>query len=96
MPSERTFVTEVATGLGMCGLADLEATLARRPSEMANLSDSEWDRLVGLRAVGNYDADLDAGFRNGLAFLEAPDGSNRRRPRIIEWTGRTDAYPEMK
>jgi hypothetical protein len=87
MPSERTFVTELATGLGMCGLGDVETTLARRPSEMANLTIPEWDRLTALRTTGKYDPDFDASFQNGLAFLEAPDGLNGRRPRIIEWTG---------
>jgi hypothetical protein len=87
VPAERTFVTEIATALGMLGDADLDAVLARQPSEMANLTGTDWERLRDLRKKGLYDADLAAGFANGLAFLAAADALNSRRPRIIEWTG---------
>ena len=74
MPADRTFVTEIATALGMLGDADLDAVLARQPSEMANLADADWERLRGLRTQGLYDADFAAGFANGLAFLGEIEG----------------------
>ena len=87
MLAARTFVTEIATALGMLGDTDLEAVLARQPSEMANLTDADWERLRDLRKQGLHDSDFAAGFANGLAFLAAADALNGRRPRIIEWTG---------
>jgi hypothetical protein len=87
MPPERTFVTEIATGLGMIGDNDLASVIERRPAEMSNLSLADWDQLTVLWRSGAYEADFVAGFRNGEAFLSAPDALNGRRPRIIEWTG---------
>lgn len=87
MASERTFVTELATGLGMVGDDDLASVIARRPTELANLGASDWDRLTALWQSGAYESDFVAGFLNGRAFLTAPDALNGRRPRIIEWTG---------
>lgn len=87
MPSERTFVTEVATGLGMVGDDDLPCVIARRPGELVNLSASDWDQLTALWQSGTYETDFAAGFLNGRAFLAAPGALNGRRPRIIEWTG---------
>ncbi|MBA2624152.1 MAG: hypothetical protein H0U89_00855 [Acidimicrobiia bacterium] len=91
MPSDRTFVTELATGLGMVGDGDIAAVLLRRPGVLANLTEEEWGRLRELWCSGAYGADFLAGYRNGVAFLEAPDGLHGRRPRIVEWTGRRRA-----
>jgi hypothetical protein len=86
MPSERTFVTELATGLGMFGDDDLETVMARRP-ESFKLAPGDWDRLSALWSQHLYSGEFVAGFLNGRAFLEAPDALNGRRPRIVEWTG---------
>ena len=43
MPSDRTFVTELATGLGMFGDDDLDTVIARRPSAFVSLSGQDWD-----------------------------------------------------
>ena len=92
MSADRTFVTELATGLGMVGglgdgAADLGAALAARPAELANLTDDEWARLDELWAAGDHRADFEHGLANGRAFLAAPDALNGRPPRIVEWTG---------
>lgn len=87
MPSERTFVTEIATGLGMVGDDDLASVIASRPPEMSNLSAANWDQLTALWGSGAYAAEFNAGFLNGQAFLAAPDALNGRLPRVIEWTG---------
>lgn len=87
MPSDRTFVTELATGLGMVGAEDLAAVIAQRPRVLVNLTEGDWERLAGLWRSGSYESDFVAGFLNGRAFLAAEDALNSRRPRIIEWTG---------
>lgn len=87
MPSERTVVTELATGLGMAGYDDPDVIIRRRPAAFTNLTEDDWERLTELRGSGAYDSDFRAGFLNGLAFLRAPSALRGRRPRIIEWTG---------
>lgn len=87
MPSDRTFVTEIATGLGMLGDIDPAAVLARRPREISNLTEENWNHLTALWESGTHDADFAAAHLNGRAFLASPDGLNGRRPRNIEWTG---------
>lgn len=89
MPSERTFVTEIATGLGMFGDDDLASVIARQPAEFANLTTPNWDweRLAMLWQSGRFETDFVAGFLNGRAFLAAADALNGRPPRIVEWTG---------
>jgi hypothetical protein len=87
VPSDRTFITEIATALGMVGDSDLDEVLARRPHEFVNLAESEWDRLVELRLDGAYGPEFLGSFLNGQAFLESPSALRGRRPRLIEWTG---------
>ena len=87
MASDRTFVTELATGLGMVGGPDVAATIAERPAALANLGEAEWKRLEALWLAGEHRRDFEHGFANGRAFLEAPDALNGRPPRIVEWTG---------
>jgi hypothetical protein len=87
MPSERTFVTELATGLGMLGDDDLDSVLARRPGEFVNLFPVDWDQLADLWTRGRCAAEFMDGFLNGRAFLAAPDALRGRAPHSIEWTG---------
>jgi len=87
MPSERTFVTEVATGLGMLGDCDLSGVISRRPTEMSNLTPADWEQLADLWDSGECRSEFEEGLANGCAFGSAPDTLNGRRPRIIEWTG---------
>ena len=87
MPSERTFVTELATGLGMLGDDDLDTVVSRRSPAFVGLSPEDWERLADLWTHHHYGAEFVAGFLNGKAFLAAPDALNGRPPRIIEWTG---------
>lgn len=87
MASERTFVTELATGLGMLGDRDLDSVLARRPAEFVNLSSDDWDRLGELWTNGRCGGEFVDGFLNGRAFLAAPAALRGRAARIIEWTG---------
>lgn len=87
MASERTFITEVATGLGMLGDDDIASVIARRPPALTNLTAADWEQLATLWLSGTYATEFRAGFLNGRAFLVAADGLNGRRPRIVEWTG---------
>jgi hypothetical protein len=86
VPSDLTFVTELATALGMLGDREVAATLARRPTEL-ELSPGDWGHLTDLWESGRFSTAFGAAFRNGRAFLNAPDALNGRPPRIVEWTG---------
>jgi hypothetical protein len=86
VPSDKTFVTEVATALGMLGGA-LDVLVAARPSVLANVTVEQWDHLDELWRTRQHHAEFLAGHRNGQAFLEAIDGLRGRTPRLIEWTG---------
>lgn len=87
MPSDRTFVSEIATALGMVGDGDLGSVIDRRPPELSNLTAANWDDLTALWRSAVYATEFTAGFLNGQAFLAAADALNGRHPRIIEWTG---------
>src|SRR5580698_10018303 len=77
MPSDRTTVTELGTGLGMLGLAGIDESLRSRTPVMHSLSPEMWERLERLHAGG----------ANGQAFLSAGDGLRGRLPQVIEWKG---------
>ena len=87
MPSDRTFVTELATGLGMVGDEELPSVIGRRPAVFSNLAAGDWERLTELWRSNTYNTDFLAGFQNGRAFFTAADALRGRPPRIIEWTG---------
>lgn len=86
MPSDRTFVTELATALGMLPRSDLESALAGRPHEM-RITAADWDRLDALYHAGLYVGDFGRAYANGKAFAAAPDALAGRPPRIVEWIG---------
>jgi hypothetical protein len=87
MPSDRTTVTELGTGLGMLGSEDIDKALRSRPVVMHSLSPEMWERLERVRAGGVYDAEFHAAWANGQAFLHADDGLRGRLPQVIEWKG---------
>jgi hypothetical protein len=87
MPSDRTTVTELGTGLGMLGLAGIDEAVASRTPVMHSLSPEMWERLTLLRSGGAYDAEFHAAWANGHAFLTAGDGLRGRLPQIVEWKG---------
>ncbi len=91
MATDRTLITELATGLGMLGRDDTGALIAERPPVFANLNAADWDRLEGLWLSGGYGAEFETALDNGRAFLESPDALNGRVPRIIEWIGGRNA-----
>lgn len=86
MAGERTEVTEIGTALGMLR-PTLEEALALRPSELRNVDDSTWERLLASSEVPNLQDPLRAAFENGQAFLQSPDALRLRPPAIVEWKG---------
>lgn len=89
MPAPRTEITEIVTGLGCSGIADLDVALGERP--VANVDDGTWDRLAALHHAGGHRAEFAAAFANGRAFLAAAEGLRGRPPRRVEWKGPTRA-----
>jgi hypothetical protein len=86
MPDDRTFVTELATALGMLGGTEITEAVKLRSPEV-RLSDEQWDRLEDLTSSGTLGTDAHAAFENGRAFLDSPDALRGRRPILVEWTG---------
>jgi hypothetical protein len=87
MPSDRTTVTELGTGLGMLGLPGIGESLRSRTPVMHSLSPEMWERLERLHAGGAYDSEFHAAWANGQAFLTAGDGLRGRLPQVVEWKG---------
>ena len=87
MPSDRTTVTELGTGLGMLGLPSIDQAVQARPPVMHSLSPEMWEHLARLRSGGAYEAEFHAAWANGRAFLTAGDGLRGRLPQIVEWKG---------
>ena len=89
MPSAKTEITEIVTGLAISGVPTLVEALARR--SVANVGDDAWERLVVLEQAGQHRADFAAAWANGQAFLASPDGLRGRPPTLVEWKGPTQA-----
>jgi hypothetical protein len=86
VPDDRTFVTELATALGMLGGSDVTEAVKSRSPEL-RLSDENWDRLDELTSARSWAVEAQSAFENGRAFLDSPDALRGRRPILIEWTG---------
>jgi hypothetical protein len=87
VPSDRTTVTEIGTGLGMLGHSDMDDAVRSRSLVMHSLSPEMWQHLAQLRAGGAYDAEFHAAWANGRAFLAASEGLRGRLPEVVEWKG---------
>ena len=87
MPSDSTFVTELATALGMVGPPSIEDVLENKPPSLSTLDDPSWDRLRSLYLSGSHPDGFRGGFANGQAFLGSSNALAGRIPRQIEWTG---------
>ncbi|MGQ0833026.1 MAG: hypothetical protein ACT4OV_15265 [Microthrixaceae bacterium] len=89
MPSAKTEITEIVTGMAIAGAPSVEAALRSRL--VANVSDDVWERLRGLDRAGLHRQEFAAAWANGLAFLASEDGLRNRPARIVEWKGPTHA-----
>lgn len=85
MPSEKTEITEIVTGLAITGAPTVAAALATR--KVANVGDDVWSRLEQLEREGRHRQEFAAAWANGQAFLRADDGLRGRPPQVVEWKG---------
>lgn len=86
MAGKLTEVTEIGTALGMLR-PTLGEALAKRPSELRNVDDDTWERLVASCQDTNKRVAIESAFANGRAFLQSPDALRLRPPAIVEWKG---------
>ncbi|MEO7571793.1 MAG: hypothetical protein ABIX10_05095 [Acidimicrobiales bacterium] len=89
MPSAKTEITEIVTGLAITGVATIGEGLAARA--VAHVSDAGWERLADLERRGQHRQEFLAAWANGKAFLGAAGGLRGRPPRLVEWRGPTQA-----
>ena len=89
MPSAKTEVTEVVTGLAIAGAESVEAGLAAEV--VANVGSEVWERLRALHAAGAHRVEFAAAWANGRAFLLGAEGLRGRPPQLVEWKGPTQA-----
>jgi hypothetical protein len=89
VPSAKTEVTEIVTGLAISGTPTLERALATRTVQ--NVSAEVWARLEALDAAGQHRQEFAAAWANGRAFLTSDDGLRGIPPRSVEWKGPTQA-----
>jgi hypothetical protein len=89
VPSAKTEITEITTGLAITGAATLAEALAGR--RVANVDAAAWQRLEELERAGQHRQEFLAAWANGQAFLHAADGLRSRPPGVVEWKGPTQA-----
>ena len=87
MADLKTAITEIVTGLGMCGADDLDSTLATRPAALHNVDGGTWQRLRDAWSDGVHRELFVASWMNGQAFLHAHDALRGRVPAVVEWKG---------
>ena len=54
VPALRTEITEIVTGLAMCGMADVGKGLQHRPPQLLNVDEATWDAVADLNLKGSY------------------------------------------
>jgi hypothetical protein len=89
VPSAKTEITEIVTGIAITGAQDLATGLRERA--VANVGAEVWERLVALDGAGQHRQEFAAAWANGSAFLAAEQGLRARPPRLVEWKGPTQA-----
>jgi hypothetical protein len=87
VPSDKTEITEIVTGVAITGAPSLEAGLAER--RVANVAPAVWDRLRELHGERRHPQEFAAAWANGRAFLAADEGLRGQPPRLVEWKGPT-------
>lgn len=87
MPALRTEITEIVTGLAMCGMAEVGLALQHRPPQLLNVDDATWGRVTGAWERREYGQEFHAAWSNGFAFLKARSGLREKVPLRVEWKG---------
>jgi hypothetical protein len=83
----KTAITEIVTGLGMCGADSVESALATRPAALQNVDEPTWQQLRTAWNDGRHHDLFHASWMNGNAFLHARDALRGRAPLVVEWKG---------
>ncbi len=89
MPSAKTEITEIVTGLAISGAPTVEAGLSMRA--VANVAPEVWSRLRAAHDAGEHRQEFAAAWANGQAFLRAAEGLRAQPPSLVEWKGPTQA-----
>lgn len=87
MPTPRTEITEIVTGLGLLGFADLEHAITVRPALVHNVGPEHFARLEAAYADGGHHREFAVAFENGSVFARSTDGLRGRPPWLVEWKG---------
>jgi hypothetical protein len=87
MPSVRTVITEVITGLGTLSYPDPRSAVAARAAEMVNVSEETWLVLEAALDRPEFTPDFERAWASGRAFRASSDGLRSRVPVRIEWKG---------
>jgi hypothetical protein len=85
--SDRTKVTEIATGLGAIPSFDPWNSLPVKPPELRGVDEETWQLVHSAFSAGDLTDHAAAAFENGRALLAAVDGLRGRPPRTVEWHG---------
>jgi hypothetical protein len=89
MPSAKTEITEIVTGLAITGAPTVEAGFSMRA--VANVAPEVWSRLETAHQAGEHRQEFAAAWANGQAFLRAEQGLREQPPSVVEWKGPTQA-----
>lgn len=89
MPSAKTEITEIVTGLAISGAPTVESGLSMRT--VANVAPEVWSRLRAAYGAGEHRQEFVAAWANGQAFLRAGEGLREQPPSLVEWKGPTQA-----
>jgi hypothetical protein len=89
VPSAKTEITEIVTGLAISGAPTVEAGMSMGP--VANVAPEVWSRLRTAHDAGEHRQEFAAAWANGQAFLRAEQGLRDRPPSLVEWKGPTQA-----
>ena len=87
MADLKTLITEVVTGLGMCGADDVGRALDDIPPSFENVGADDFERLQRAWKDGAHRDLFVASFMNGQTFLRARDALRGRPPLLVEWKG---------
>lgn len=96
MPSIRTLISEIVTGLGMLPNDPLREVIQREvpPDELDGVDLETWTALVDAWPADEWTSEFQSAFEAGRYFLHAGDGLRDRAPRLVEWKG-PDRPPEQ-
>lgn len=87
MPSFRTELTEITTGLGMLGFADLDHALSAPPRSLVGVSEETFGLLREARSSEAHADLFDIAWQNGERFARSSEGLRGRPPWRVEWKG---------